>query len=121
MQNALLLAITVLLNVAGQAFIKQGMTVVGAVEGQASAIVQTFGRALLTPWIWAGLTVYALSAILWMAVLSRVDLSIAYPALSLGYVLLAFISWLAFKEPVSAARWIGIIVICIGVYLVGRS
>lgn len=121
MQNALLLAVTVLLNVAGQVLIKQGMTVAGAVEGQASAVVQTFVRGFTTPWIWAGLVAYGLSALLWMAVLSRVELSIAYPALSMGYVLVVLISWLVLKEPVNALRWIGVLVICVGVYLVARS
>lgn len=121
MQNAFLLSLTVLMNVVGQVFIKQGMTMAGVVEGQARAVVQTFLRGFTTPWLWAGLVAYGLSAFLWMAVLSRVNLSIAYPALSLGYVLIVLISWLVFREPVTAMRWIGVFVICVGVYLVARS
>lgn len=121
MQNALLLALTVLFNVLGQVFIKQGMTVAGTVEGEASAVVQTFLRGFTTPWIWAGLAAYGLGSLLWMAVLSRVDLSIAYPALSLGYILIVLVSWLALREPVSALRWLGVLVITVGVFLVARS
>ncbi len=51
--------------------------------------------------------------------LARLDLSVAYPTVSLGYVLVIVMSRVLFRERVSAARWVGVIIICTGVALVG--
>jgi multidrug transporter EmrE-like cation transporter len=81
-------------------------------------------RALLglmfNPWLLGGLVLYAASVINWLVVLSRLDLGIAYPLMGAGYILafLAGVYW--FKEPVSATRIAGIIVIILGVILLTR-
>ena len=61
------------------------------------------------------------SVVFWILALSRVDVSIAYPMLSIGYIVSALAGWLLFSEAVSASRVAGIGVIIIGVWLVARS
>ena len=54
----------------------------------------------------------------WAVVLSRMQLSVAYPALSLTYVVIPFVSWLLLNEPISLIHWIGILLVVAGVLLV---
>jgi multidrug transporter EmrE-like cation transporter len=66
-----------------------------------------------------GCCCYGLSTVLYLSVLARLDLSLAYPTVSLGYVLVMIMSRALFKEPVSPIRWLAAAVICAGVVLVG--
>ena len=75
----------------------------------------------MEPHILGGLTCYVISVVVWILALSRVQVSIAYPMLSLGYVVTAFIAWAFMGEAVSAMRMSGIAVIIVGVFLVARS
>jgi multidrug transporter EmrE-like cation transporter len=61
------------------------------------------------------------SVVVWIMALSRVEVSIAYPMLSIGYVVNALAAWYLFGEAVTLTRLAGIGVIIIGVYLVARS
>ncbi|MBD3337122.1 MAG: EamA family transporter [Candidatus Eisenbacteria bacterium] len=115
----LLLLIAILFTVAGELFLKHGMNRVGIVELE--RFLPTMGRVLRTPQIWAGFGLIGVGALFWLAVLSRVDLSFAYPMLSFGYVLVLMFSALILREPVSPLRWLGAIVIVAGVYLISRS
>lgn len=73
------------------------------------------------PFVIAGLMVYALSTVFWLTALSRVDLSLAYPFLSLGYVIMLFASWQLFDETMNLTRVLGTLVVVIGVVLISRS
>jgi len=116
-----LLAVTILLNVAGQLAMKKGMTAVGAVTFQIDRFASAMGQALSNGYVLAGIAAYGISAVLWLVLLSRLALSYVYPAISLGYVLVVLISWAVLREDVPPLRWLGVLVICGGVYLIGRS
>ncbi|MBQ7503474.1 EamA family transporter [bacterium] len=78
-----------------------------------------YGLALMfRPIVFAGLVAYALSAICWLSVLSKVDLSFAYPLISLGYVVILLMGWLCFGEEVTWLRWFGVILISMGIVAV---
>ena len=80
------------------------------------------GIKVASQWpIIGGLTCYVLSVVLWIIALSRVDVSIAYPMLSLGYVVTAFGAWYLFGEALSAQRLMAIVVILIGVAWLART
>jgi multidrug transporter EmrE-like cation transporter len=64
---------------------------------------------------------YAVSIVVWLMVLSRVDVSYAYPLLSVGYIVTAVAGKILFGETLGFDRCTGILVICIGVYLITRS
>jgi multidrug transporter EmrE-like cation transporter len=75
----------------------------------------------LHPGILGGLSCYVISVVVWIVALSRVEVSVAYPMLSVGYVVNALLAMWLFGETVTAQRWIGIAVILVGVTLVARS
>ena len=87
--------------------------------------LENCGRVLLAvavnPYVLAGLACYIFSVVVWLLVLSRVEVSYAYPLLSIGYIVTAFAGWFLFDESIGITRWSGIIVICLGVWLITRS
>jgi multidrug transporter EmrE-like cation transporter len=70
---------------------------------------------------WIGMFCYGTSLCVWLAALARAPVSIAYPMLSIGYVIVAFASTLWLGEALSPAKMMGIALICVGVVLVSRS
>ena len=73
------------------------------------------------PETWGGFIIYGLSAVLWLWVLSRAQLSIAYPLLSLTFPIVVALSAILFSESVSYTRWFGVGVVVIGVSLLPRT
>jgi multidrug transporter EmrE-like cation transporter len=116
-----LILLGVLLNAAAQLFLKKGMIGIGHFAFAAENAVRVTLAAASNPFIVAGLGCYVVSVVLWMLALSRVEVSFAYPFLSVGYVITAVVGYLAFHENLSASRILGILLICIGVTLIARS
>lgn len=110
----------VLLNALAQLLLKSGANAVGAIYGW-SSMRRAAPLLALHPAILGGLACYAISVVVWVVALSRVDVSIAYPLLSVGYVINALLAMWLFGESVSLQRWVGIGVILVGVALVARS
>lgn len=73
------------------------------------------------PFMAAGLAFYGMGASLWIIALTRVELSYAYPMISLSYVLIFLFSWLFFHENISFTRIVGMIIILIGLFIISRS
>jgi len=84
-------------------------------------IMQFFFTALSSPLILLGFSLIALSSIIWIATLSKTDLSYAYPFVSAGYVLTAILSVIILGEYSSPLKWTSIAIISIGVILMSRS
>jgi multidrug transporter EmrE-like cation transporter len=78
-------------------------------------------RLAIEPHILGGLACYVVSVVVWVVALSRVPVSIAYPMLSIGYVVNALAAWQLFGESLSPLRMGGIGVIIAGVFMVARS
>lgn len=78
-------------------------------------------QAALTPWVIAGVSMYVLSAVTWLFVLARADLSFAYPFVSLAFIVTAAYGAYALNEPMGLARAGGVGLIIGGVMLVARS
>ncbi len=115
-----LIVFSVLVSSVGQLLLKHGMTKVGRVSSLASAPSMLFS-ALTNSIVLAGLAVFGFSALLWLIVLSRVKLNVAYPMVSLGYVAVIFFSWLILKESVRPITFAGCLVIILGVFLISRG
>ena len=112
----------VVCGVGGQLALKAGMTQLGRIGFEAVAQPAALAlRVLTNPFVLGGLGLYALGAVLWLAVLSRLPLSLAYPMLALSYAITPVLAWLVLGENVAGARWLGILVICAGVFLISRS
>lgn len=119
MNNVLMILCSVLLNAIAQLLIRKGMLAIGTV-GVAN-FAQNIGAMITNVWLWGAMISYAVSILLWMSVLSKVEVSFAYPFLSIGYVFAAVVGYMLFNENLSVTRIAGIIVICIGVILISRS
>ena len=111
----------VLLNAAAQLLLKAGTNAVGHFEFTGANIVPVGLRLALEPHILGGVSCYVVSLVVWIMALSRVEVSIAYPMLSIGYVINAVAAWTLFGESVGALRLTGIGFIIVGVFLVARS
>lgn len=116
-----LLMLGVLLNAGAQLLLKAGTNAVGHFEFTGANIVPVGMRLALEPHIMGGVTCYVVSLVVWIMGLSRVEVSIAYPMLSIGYVLNALAAWYLFGESLTAQKLIGIAFIIAGVFLVARS
>jgi drug/metabolite transporter (DMT)-like permease len=111
----------VLLNAAAQLLLKAGTNALGVITISRETWPHTLVRMATEGHILGGLVLYAVSVVVWIVGLSRVPVSIAYPMLSLGYVVNAIAAHYLFGESVTLTRWLGIAFIIGGVWLVARS
>lgn len=111
----------VFLNAVAQLLLKAGTNAVGQFHFTAENVIPVGWQMATQPYILGGMVCYAVSLVVWIMALSRVEVSIAYPMLSVGYVLNAIAAWYFFGEAVSITRLVGIGVIILGVYIVARS
>lgn len=111
----------VLLNAAAQLLLKAGTNAVGHFEFHLDNAFPVGWRLATEPHIMSGMGCYAVSLVVWIMALSRVPVSIAYPMLSIGYVVNALVAYLWLGEDVNSLRMLGIGVIVIGVFIVARS
>jgi multidrug transporter EmrE-like cation transporter len=111
----------VLLNAVAQLLLKAGTNVLGVLTLTREQWLSTGLAVASNPYIVAGLACYVISVGVWIGALSRVEVSIAYPMLSIGYVVNALAAWYLFGEAVTMQRWLGIGFIVIGVWLLARS
>ncbi len=114
MKTLALILLSVGLGVTGQIFLKQGVSADGPITGLNRALLAT----VLRPLVILGFVCYGLSSVSWLVVLSRTELSYAYPMIALGYVFVFFLSWWFFGDKVTWLRVAGLFLICSGVVLV---
>lgn len=117
----ILILIGVLLNASAQLLLKAGMVQIGQFEFSAANLVPITMKVIETPAILLGLINYIISVGVWLLVLSRVQVSFAYPMLSIGYIVNALAAYYLFGEPLTSMRVLGIFIIITGVYLVAQS
>lgn len=113
--------VSILLLVAGQTSLKYGLTRAGGVNFAGGQIVSGLRTVLTDPYIIGGFLFYGLSAVLWLDVLSKLDISLAFPLVSLTYVFTLFIGKFLFDETITPTRVLGVLVIIAGVILVAQS
>ena len=116
-----LILFAVLMNAAGMIMLKQGMKGVGPLTFDKSSLHETIINTIINPFVFAGLTIYVVSAGFFLIILSRVELSFAYPFLSLAYVVVAVCAFFLFKEDLNSFRIAGIGFICLGTILIAQS
>ena len=121
--NTILLALSApLIGTAGQLLLKHVMRGVGPIAlAQAASPWRIIRQLVLNPTFLLAVALYAVGFVIWLVVISKLDLSYAYPILALSYSLVPLLSWLAFGEHISPMRWVGIAIICAGVAVVGLS
>lgn len=117
-----ILVVSVGFATAGQLTLKAAMESIGRIgTAQVTEAGQTIMRAVKEPLLWIGLVLFGVSALFWLVVLSRVELSLAYPFVGLSYIVVVALARLMFHEHVPTLRWIGVTVIAVGIALIGIS
>ena len=116
-----LILLDVFLNVTGQLSLKYGMTKIGNFSLSLSTLPPVFLKAATNLHVLFGLLCYGLGFMVWLIVLSKAEVSYAYPLISLGYILTAILAWALFGEALNENRLVGILTICLGVFLIARN
>lgn len=116
-----LILFTVVTNAAAQIMLKRGMMSLGALNLAENGLFGTVFSILFQPFVFLGLSTFVISMASHLVVLSRVELSFAYPFLSLAYVIVAAYAYFIFGENVTALRVAGIATICLGTVLISLS
>lgn len=121
-KSLLMILFSITVAVVGQLLLKAGMDEIGPITlSDAKNGIVTLGKVATNGKVVLGLAIYALSAGVWLIVLSRVDLSFAYPLIGFSYIVVMLASRSLFNEPISAVRWAGAILISIGVVFISRT
>jgi multidrug transporter EmrE-like cation transporter len=111
----------VLLNAAAQLMLKAGTRVLGVLGFDGRSPIDLALAVGTQPHILGGLTCYVFSVAIWIVALSRVDVMIAYPMLSIGYVVNALLAWHFFGEALTPSRIAGMAIIMVGVWVLARG
>jgi multidrug transporter EmrE-like cation transporter len=120
--HALTLAvICILLAIGAQTLLKLAIVRSGGMPVLEIGIAGLLRKFAAEPYIFVGFGLYGVSAILWLEVLSKLDISVAFPMVSLTYIGTLFVGRFIFNEPVSLCRVVGVLLICSGVFFVIRS
>jgi drug/metabolite transporter (DMT)-like permease len=117
----LYILISVLGSAMGQLLLKKGMNSMGPVTLSLNQLPSVLWQMATNPNVFFGLAIYLVGTIFWLAALSRVELSFAYPFASFNYVIMLVASWMMFDEKITVSRLLGTFVIGIGVVLISRN
>jgi multidrug transporter EmrE-like cation transporter len=112
--------VSIVMSVAAQFALKHGMESGGRAAMSDGLNLKAVWLLCTNPGVLGGLALYALGAVVWLAVLARWDVSKAYPLVGLGFVATVLVGWWL-GESVGPQRWLGVAAICTGVWLVARS
>jgi drug/metabolite transporter (DMT)-like permease len=105
----------------GDSVLKRGMTEIGPVTLDQAGLFQAFRSAMTSPTIWLAILFLIGFMLCNMTVLSWADYSYVMPASAFGYVAVTFVGTTLLGETVSPRRWVGVALICVGVFLVGQT
>ena len=117
--NLFLILTSVLLNCVAQLMMKKGMSDIGTAGF--SGLLKILPQILSSLWLWGAVFAYGVSFLLWLAVLAKAPVSIAFPFLSIGYVVVTVCGYFFFGERISVLQICGLVAICAGVILISRS
>ncbi|MGC1619654.1 MAG: EamA family transporter [Candidatus Acidiferrum sp.] len=106
---------------AGDLLLKRAMLQIGVVELSAAGLAHAYRMTITNGTLWIGIFFLCGFMLSYMTVLSWADYSYVMPAGALGYALLTFLAVVFLHEAVSTRRWVGVVLICIGVLLVGQT
>lgn len=115
-KTVLMVLFNCVLGVCGQLCLKVSMNSIGRIGVSSLHNWQSLLMKVLSmPLIWVGMALYIIGAAVWLIILSRANLSIAYPLLSINFILVILASWMFLGEPLTYQRIIAIAIICCGI------
>jgi multidrug transporter EmrE-like cation transporter len=112
---------TILLTVYGQLAIKVQVLKAGALPADGVEKITFLLRLLLNPWVISAFLAALFASIAWMAAMTRLPLSLAYPFMSLAFVLVMLFSSFLFNEPITSAKLIGVLLVLAGLVVGSRG
>lgn len=121
MNNIILILSSVTLNAVAQLLMKKAMYHIGEISGGFTGFISALPILISNFFVWLSFIIYSASILLWVIVLSKVEVSFAYPFFSIGYIVTVLGGYIFFSEDISFMRISGILCICIGTILVARS
>lgn len=120
MSTAFFLLTSIGFATAGQLLLRAGMQRVGEIRSVAADGLLPLVAEVLTTWqVPLGLAFFGVSSVCWLVTLSRIELSVAYPVVSLGYVLILVFSYTVLGERPSAVTWVGAALVVVGIVTIG--
>jgi multidrug transporter EmrE-like cation transporter len=119
--NYIYIALTIAFTVFGQLAIKSQVAAAGALPAAGGDKLMFLIRLLLNPMIIAAFASAFLASICWMGAMTKFPLSQAYPFMALNFVIVLALSAWMFNEPISAMRWLGIALICVGTFIAAQE
>lgn len=111
----ILVSINIILLVSGQLLWKIGMSKFPKLGPE------MLFKVIFSPYIFSGIILYGIATLLWLYILSKAEFSIVYPLQSLAYALGVIAAFFIFKEFIPVTRWIGVIIIILGAFLIARK
>jgi drug/metabolite transporter (DMT)-like permease len=114
-------ALTVSLTVYGQLIIKWRVTEAGALPGGSSSKIFYFGGLFIDPWIISTILATFIAGIFWMAAMTRLSLSVAYPFTSLAFVLVAIFNVIFMGDALNLYKILGTLLVVIGLCVVAQG
>lgn len=115
MRNFCLIFISVALNAFAQFLLRHGMLKTGDIPLKLEEIWHLIRAVFTNIWLFCAMACYGVSILVWMVVLSKVNVSTAYPLSSIGYIITAALAYFYLNEPLTTQKILGIVIICIGV------
>ncbi len=115
------IGLCIVLTVMGQMLIKQGMLNLSSSKSLSAGLVGYMLRTFTNGWVIIGLLCAVIAAISWTLALARCDLSFAYPFMGLAIVLVLALSGVVFQEHSSPLRWIGVLIVCLGLFVASKG
>ncbi len=116
-----LILLTVTLSACAQLALKIGVEKPQMAAAMQAGIVDSLIGAMVSPFIWVGLIIYSLSVAMWLWVLAKVDLSVAYPFVGVSFLITMAFGYFLLDENVTPMRILGTVLIASGCVLVGKS
>ena len=119
LQTYLLLATCIFITVSANLFVKKGILILGNLELSFSNLCGLIPKVLQNVWLMAGLFLSGIAFLLWLFLVSKLQLNVAYPiVVSLNLCLITITSWFLFKEYLSLVQILGIVIVIVGVSLI---
>ncbi len=121
-KTAVMILIMIVAGPLGNVLLGKGMKSIGSLGvWPPPELAHTFGRVLSTGAIWLGIASLLMFFVANILVLSWADYSFVQPASSMAYGIVALLGYFILGESISPLRWLGIAIICLGVFIVGRT
>lgn len=115
------IGLTILFTVVGQLLVKQGVLQIGTTPDKAGNLLTFLMRVFANPLVIVGMACAVVAAGAWTMALSKADLGYAYPFMGLAIVLVLALTPLVFGEHIPFSRWIGVVIVCIGLWVASRG